>query len=178
MKVINTKFNGLKIIQQKKFGDSRGNLREIFVKKIIKWDELIFDYATTSKKNVLRGFHFQYKFKQAKFVSVLMGKILDRVIDLRKNSRTYGKSFSIELSEKNCKSLYIPEGFAHAYYSFSNLNIIYYKLSNYYHPEYEDGILWNDSFFKNKWPSNKPIVSKKDKKLKTFINFRKIYKSL
>jgi len=176
MKVINTKFQGLKIIQQKKHGDRRGYLRETFIKKIIKWDELIFDYATTSKKNVLRGFHYQSKFRQAKFVSVLKGKILDYVVDLRKKSKTFGKSFSIELSSENCKSLYIPEGFAHAYYSFSNLNIIYYKLSNYYHPEYEDGILWNDKFLKTKWPSKKPTVSKKDKKLRTFQDFKKIYK--
>ena len=74
MKIINTKIRGLKIIQQTKHGDSRGYLRETFKKKIIKWDQLIFDYATTSKKNVLRGFHFQSKFKQAKFVSVLKGK--------------------------------------------------------------------------------------------------------
>ena len=141
MKIINTKFKNLKIIQQKKHGDRRGYLRETFSKKIIKWDDLIFDYSTFSKKNVLRGFHFQSKFMQAKFVSVLKGKILDYVIDLRKKSKTFGKSFSIVLSEKNCKSLYIPEGFAHAYYSFSNLNIIYYKLSNYYYPEYEDVLL-------------------------------------
>jgi dTDP-4-dehydrorhamnose 3,5-epimerase len=177
MKVINTNFRGLKIIKQKRKTDIRGNLREIFIKNIIKWDNLIFDYATTSKKNVLRGFHFQYKFKQAKFVSVLKGKIFDCVIDLRKNSATYGKNFSIELSEKNCLSLYIPEGFAHAYYSCSDLNIIYYKLSNYWHPEYEDGILWNDKFINIKWPSKNLIVSPKDKKLKTFSQFKKIYKS-
>ena len=85
MKVINTKFYGLKIIQQENHGDNRGYLRETYIKKIIKWDNLIFDYATTSKKNVLRGFHFQHKFKQVKFVSVLKGRILDCVIDLRKN---------------------------------------------------------------------------------------------
>ena len=130
MKIINTKFKGLKIIKQKRNTDSRGSLREVFRKKIIKWDNLVFDYATVSKKNVLRGFHFQYKFQQAKFVSVLKGKILDCVIDLRKRSKTFGKSYEIELSEKNCKSLYIPEGFAHAYFSCSNLNIIYYKLLN------------------------------------------------
>ena len=178
MKIINTKFKNLKIIQQKKHGDRRGYLIETFSKKIIKWDDLIFDYSTCSKKNVLRGFHFQSKFMQAKFVSVLKGKILDYVIDLRKKSKTFGKSFSIVLSEKNCKSLYIPEGFAHAYYSFSNLNIIYYKLSNYYYPEYEDGIIWNDNTLKNKWPIKKPIVSLKDKKLRTFIDFKKIYKGL
>ena len=178
MRVISTKFKGLKIIQQKKHGDDRGNLRETFRKKIIKWDKLIFDYATTSKTNVLRGFHFQTKYKQAKYVSVLKGRILDCVIDLRKKSKTFGKVFRIELSESNCKSLYIPEGFAHAYYSFSSLNIIYYKLSNYYHPKYENGILWNDKYLRVKWPAKKPIVSKKDKKLGTFIEFKKIYKAL
>jgi len=178
MKVIDTKFKGLKIIQQKRIGDSRGNLRETFRKKIIKWDNLIFDYATSSRKNVIRGFHFQTKCPQAKFVTVLKGRILDYVVDLRKKSKTFGKSLSIELSEHNCKSLYIPEGFGHAYYSFSNLNIIYYKLSNYYEPKYEDGILWNDKSLKFKWPVLKPIISKKDKKLKTFEDFKKIYKGL
>ena len=176
MYLINTKFKGLKIIQQKRIGDSRGYLRETFRKKIIKWDNLIFDYATVSKKNVLRGFHFNSKFLQAKFVTVLKGKILDYVLDLRKKSKTFGKSFRIVLSENNCKSLYIPKGFAHAYYSFSNLNIIYYKLSNYYEPKYEDGILWNDKSLNFKWPTNKPILAKKDTKWGTFIDFKKVYK--
>ena len=178
MYIINTKFKGLKIIQQKKIGDSRGNLRETYRKKIIKWDNLIFDYATVSKKNVLRGFHFNSKFPQAKYVTVLKGKILDYVLDLRKKSKTFGKSFSIILSEDNCKSLYIPEGFAHAYYSFSKLNIIYYKLSNYYYPKYEDGIIWNDKNLENKWPTRKPQLSKKDKNLRTFSDFKKIYGGL
>ncbi len=178
MKIINTKFEGLKIIKQNKHEDKRGFLRETFIKKIIRWNELIFDYATTSKKNVLRGFHFQSKYKQAKYVTVLKGKIFDCVIDLRKTSKTFGKSFSIELSDSNCKSLYVPEGFAHAYYSMSKINIIYYKLSNYYHPKYEDGIIWNDKLLKIKWLSKKPLVSAKDMKLKTFKEFKKIYKGL
>ena len=178
MIIINTKFKGLKIIQQKNNGDARGFLRETFRKNVVKWNNLVFDYATTSKKNVVRGFHFQSKFKQAKFVSVLKGKILDCVIDLRKNSKTFGKSFKIILSEKNCKSLYIPEGFAHSYFSYSDQNVIYYKLSNYYYPKFEDGILWNDKTIKIKWPITKPFVSLKDKKLKTFTEFKKTYKGL
>ena len=176
MHIINTKFSGLKIIQQKKFGDSRGSLRETFRKKIIKWDNLIFDYATISKKNVLRGFHFNSKFPQVKYVTVLKGKILDYVVDLRKKSKTFGKSFSIVLSEDNCKALYIPEGFGHAYYSFSKLNLIYYKLSNYYKPKFEDGIVWNDKNLKLKWPTNKPILAKRDTKWGSFIDFKKVYK--
>lgn len=178
MIVINTKFKGLKIIQQKNNEDARGFLRETFRKNVVKWNNLVFDYATTSKINALRGFHFQYKYKQAKFVSVLKGKILDYVIDLRSDSKTFGKCFKIELSAENCKSLYVPEGFGHAYYSMAKINIIYYKLSNYYNPKYEDGILWNDKMLKLKWPISKPAVSSKDKKLKTFLEFKKVYKSL
>ena len=178
MRIINTKFKGLRIIQHKKNSDSRGNLRETFRKKIIKWDNLIFDYATVSKKNVLRGFHFNMKFPQAKFVTVLKGSILDCVIDLRKKSKTFGKSFSIVLSDINCKALYIPKGFAHAYYSFSSLNLVYYKLSNYYEPKYENGILWNDKSIKIKWPTRKPVISKRDKGWKTFKEFKIKYKGL
>ena len=178
MRVINTKFKGLKIIQQKKIGDSRGNLRETFRKEIIKWDNLIFDYVTISKKKVLRGFHFNSKFPQAKFVTVLKGKILDYVIDLRKKSKTFGKCFNIILSDSNCKSLYIPKGFAHAYYSFSNLNVVYYKLSDYYAPKYEDGILWNDKSLKFRWPTKKPIIARRDTKWKSFDEFKKKYKGL
>lgn len=178
MKIIDTKFKGLKIISHKRNMDSRGILRETYKKKIIKWDDLIFDYVTESRKNVIRGFHFQKKYKQVKFVNVLKGKIFDCVVDLRKSSKTFGKSFGIVLSEKNCLSLYIPAGFAHAYYTYYDSSIIYYKLSNYYHPEFEDGLLWNDKFLKIKWPTKRPIVSIKDKKLKTFSKFLKTYKSL
>ena len=130
------------------------------------------------KKNSLRGFHFQYKFQQAKYVSVLKGKILDCVIDLRKNSKTFGKYFKIILSQKNGLGLYIPEGFAHAYYSYDNENIIYYKLNNYYKPKYEDGINSLDKKINIKWPKKKYLISKKDKKLKNFASFIREYKYL
>ena len=100
------------------------------------------------------------------------------MVDLRKSSHTFGKSFNIILSEKNCLSLYIPEGFAHAYFTYENNSIIYYKLSNYYHPEFEDGLLWNDKYLKVKWPTKKPLISKKDKKLLSFSEFKKKYKNL
>ena len=117
MKIIKTKIKDLLIIKQKNNTDTRGSLRETFNKKILN-KKFIFEYCTTSKANALRGFHFQYKFQQAKFVTVLKGKILDCVVDLRKKSKTFGKTYKIILSDKNCLSLYIPEGFAHAYYSY------------------------------------------------------------
>jgi dTDP-4-dehydrorhamnose 3,5-epimerase len=111
-------------------------------------------------------------------VSVLKGKILDYVIDLRKNSKTFGKTFKIVLSDKNCLSLYIPEGFAHAYYSYEKYNIIYYKLTNYYKPKFEDGINLLDKDLKINWPKKSFSISKKDKKLMKFKEFCKNYKFL
>ena len=178
MKILKTRFEGLLIIKQKNNLDKRGSLRETFNKQKFKKNKFVFEYCTNSKENSLRGFHFQYKYQQAKYVSVVKGKILDCVIDLRKKSKTFGKIFKIELSEKNCLSLYIPEGFAHAYYSYSKLNIIYYKLSNYYKPEFEKGIIWNEKKFKIKWPIKNPKISTKDKKLNDFNYFLKTFKGL
>ena len=107
MKLIKTKFKDLIIIKQKNNIDKRGSLRETFNKKIFNKNKFVFEYCTTSKINSLRGFHFQYKFQPAKYVNVLKGKILDCVVDLRKNSKTFGKVFKIILSDKNCLSLYI-----------------------------------------------------------------------
>ena len=177
MKIYKTYIKDLLIINQKNNKDSRGSLRETYNRKIID-KKFVFEYCTTSKNNVVRGFHFQTKFQQAKYVSVLKGKILDVVVDLRIKSKTFGKSFKIILSAENAKSLYIPEGFGHAYYSFNKDNIIYYKLSNYYMPKFEDGILYNDKKFKIKWPKKKMLVSNKDKNLITFDEFLKKYKTL
>ena len=177
MKVIKTKIKDLLIVKQRNNIDRRGSLREIFNKKILK-KKFVFEYCTTSKAGALRGFHFQYKFQQSKYVSVLKGKILDCVIDLRKNSKTFGKVFKIILSDRNCLSLYIPEGFGHAYYSFQKENVIYYKLNNYYKPKFESGINVLDKKLKISWPKKKCTISKKDKKLPSFEEFCKTYKFL
>ena len=177
MIVEKTNINGLLIIKQKNNKDNRGKLRETFNDKILK-KKFIFEYCTTSKKNVLRGFHFQTKFKQSKYVNVLKGKILDVVIDLRKNSKSFGRTFRIMLSSTNAKGLYIPAGFAHAYYSYEKENIIYYKLDNYYSPKYESGIIYNDTDLGIKWPMKKILISKKDRKLLSFKNFCNKYTGL
>ena len=178
MKIIKTKFKDLLIVKQKNNIDKRGSLREIFNNKVVKVNNFKFEYCTTSKANVLRGFHFQRKYQQAKYVNVLKGKILDCVIDLRKNSKTFGKSFKIILSDKNCLSLFIPKGFAHAYYSFEKINIVYYKLTNYYKPKFENGINLLDKELNIKWPKNKFKISDKDKSLPSLREFKKTYQSL
>ena len=178
MKIIKTNFSGLNIIKLKKNIDNRGFLKETFKDKNFSRSKLIFDYCVFSKENILRGFHFQYKYKQAKYIFVLKGKILDCVVDLRKNSKTFSKTFKIILSEKNLLGLYVPAGFAHSYMTLEKSNLVYYKLSNYYKPEFESGIIWNDRDLKINWPNKKPIISKKDRNLPTFENFQKKFKYL
>ena len=177
MKIINTKIKDLKILKHNSFKDRRGFLRVVHNQKYLD-KKFVFEYCTTSKKNSLRGYHYQYKYKQAKYVTVLKGKILDSVIDLRKNSKTFGKIFNIILSDKNNLALYIPEGFAHAYYSFDKENIIYYKLTNFYKPNFESGIYSQDNNLKIKWPTGIKIISEKDKKLQSFQEFIKKQKFL
>ena len=177
MKIVKTKIKDLLLIKQKNNADKRGSLRETFNRKILNYN-FVFEYCTTSKANSLRGFHFQYKFQQAKFVSVIKGKILDCVIDLRKNSKTFGKMFKIILSDKNCLSMFIPAGFGHAYFSYEKTNIVYYKLTNFYKPKYESGINVLDKKLKVRWPNKKFKISSKDKKLQSYNDFLKNYKSL
>ena len=176
MIVKKTKFKDLLIVKQKNNYDNRGVLRETFNNKILK-KKFIFEYCTTSKQNIFRGFHFQTRNKQSKFVNVLKGRILDIVIDLRKKSKTFGKVFKIILSRNNALGLFIPSGFAHAYLSLDKENIIYYKLDNYYAPKYENGIIYKDPELKLNL-SKKIKVSKKDKKLMTLREFRKKIKYL
>ena len=131
MKIVKTNFNGLKVFQGKKFTDKRGYFREVFKKKFLNKKKFVFWCMSSSKKNVLRGMHLQKINSQEKFISVIKGSILDVVIDLRKNSKTCGKVFKIILSDKNCKSLFIPSGFAHGFCSLETENIIFYGNTNY-----------------------------------------------
>ena len=175
MKVLNTNFKGLKKIVEKTHYDSRGYFREVFRNKFFKSKKLIFWSVSKSKKRVLRGLHIQEKFKQAKFISVIKGKIYDVVIDLRKGSKTYGKYYSIILSSKNNTSLFVPAGFAHGFCGLQKENIVLYGFTNYRSKKYEIGILWNDKKLKIKWPIKKPIISSKDKKNITFEKFENLY---
>lgn len=162
MKIIKTPFKGLLVIQSRRFVDSRGYFREVLKEKSIK-KRFLFNVVSVSKKNVIRGMHLQKKNSQGKFISVIKGSIYDVVIDLRKKSKTFGKHYSIILSEKNCKSIYVPDGFAHGFASLGKENIIVYSCTNYRHKKSEIGINWNDPTFKIKWPIKKPLLSAKDK---------------
>ncbi len=169
-----TKLKDLFIFKNKSFIDKRGYFKEILREKEIK-NKFPFLVMSYSKKNVIRGMHIQTKKSQGKLISVLKGKIYDVALDLRKNSKTFGKYFSIILSEKNSKSLYIPEGFAHGFCGLDKENYIIYSCTKYRDAASERSIKYNDKNLKIKWPTKRPIVSKKDKNAMSFVEFKKKY---
>ena len=171
MKIKNVNITGLKIIKTKMFYDSRGFFKEVFRNNLIK-KNFKFDVMSLSKKNVIRGLHIQTKKPQAKVITVVYGKIMDVAVDLRKNSKTFGKYYSLIISDKSDYSFYVPEGFAHGFLCLSDKCIVHYKCSEYRHKESETTLNWNDQEVKIKWPIKKPILSKKDKIGKDLEFFR------
>lgn len=174
MIIKNTIISGLKIIKSKNYYDNRGLFREVFKKKIIN-KRFIFGCLSKSKKNVLRGLHIQTKNSQAKFISVIKGKIFDVVLDLRKNSKSFGKTFKIFLSDKNAISIFIPKGCAHGFLSLAKENLVYYTCDEYRDQKSEIGIIWSDKNLKINWPIKNPILSLKDKKNITLDQYKSIY---
>ena len=175
MKIRKTKFKDLLILENKSFNDKRGFFKELFKEKLIK-KKFPFLISSFSKKNVIRGLHIQLKNSQGKLLTIIKGKIFDVVLDLRYSSKTFGKIFKIELSEKNSKSLYIPPGFAHGFCSLNKENYIIYSCTKYRNKQSEIGILWNDKDLKIKWPTKKPIVSNKDKENFSFKKIKSLIK--
>ena len=160
--IIKTKFDGLILIKNKKFNDSRGYFKELIVEKNRKL-KFLFHVMSFSKKNVIRGLHIQTKNSQGKFITVIKGKILDIAVDLRKKSKTYGKYFSKILSAKNSLSIYIPPGFAHGFCALDRENFVVYSCTQYRNARSEMGIRYDDKDLNIKWPIKKPILSTKDK---------------
>ena len=168
-----TSIEGVYIIEPMIFGDDRGYFMETYHAEEFKEAGLdlnfVQDNQSKSKKGVLRGLHFQYTKPQGKLVRALKGVVFDVAVDLRKNSPTYGKWEGILLSEENKKQFYVPEGFAHGFVVLSDDAEFTYKCTDFYDPEDEGGILWNDPSIAIDWPIgvNEVILSEKDKKWKT-----------
>jgi dTDP-4-dehydrorhamnose 3,5-epimerase len=171
-------FEGLHIIEPPIFRDERGYFFESFNKNRFEeltgfQKEFVQDNQSLSNKNVLRGLHFQMPpFAQAKLVRVVRGAVIDIVVDLRKNSPTFGKYFSIELNHKNNISLFIPEGFAHGFVTLEENTIFIYKCSEYYNKESERTIMWNDTDLQIDWKTSEPTVSAKDNEGMKFSEFK------
>ena len=161
---------GLCIIEPAVYGDSRGYFMETYNQKDMEAAGLtmqfVQDNQSCSVKGVLRGLHFQKEFPQGKLVRVVRGNVFDVAVDLRNGSDTYGKWFGIELSEENKKQFYIPEGFAHGFLVLSDVAEFCYKCTDFYRPNDEGGLAWNDQTIGIDWPKlDAPyILSEKDKK--------------
>ena len=171
MKLIKTKIKDLVLIKTNIYKDTRGFFKEVEKNNVLK-KKFIFDCFSFSKKNTLRGLHLQTKNSQAKIITVVQGKILDVVVDLRKKSKTFGKHFSIEISQNSDFSLFIPEHLAHGFLCLTKKCGVYYKCTNYRDVNSETTIRWNDKTLGIKWPIKKPILSKKDRKGLNFIEFK------
>ena len=173
-KFTETSIEGVCIIEPTVFGDERGYFMETYHAEEFKeagFDlNFVQDNQSKSKKGVLRGLHFQYTRPQGKLVRVIKGEVFDVAVDLREGSLTYGKWEGVILSEENKKQFYVPEGFAHGFLVLSEEAEFTYKCTNFYDPQDEGGILWNDPDIDIQWPikdNSEIILSEKDKKWKT-----------
>ncbi|MFZ5554654.1 MAG: dTDP-4-dehydrorhamnose 3,5-epimerase [Bacteroidota bacterium] len=168
---------GLILIETPKFSDSRGYFFESFNQKNFQnftglKKEFVQDNLSSSVIHSLRGLHLQVPpFAQGKLVRVIKGKVLDVVVDIRKNSPFYGKHYSVILSEENNLSLWIPEGFAHGFTSLENNTLFSYKCTHYYSKGHERTIQWNDEVLNINWGTKNPVVSEKDNLGLPFASF-------
>lgn len=160
---------GLKVIEPKVFGDDRGYFFESYNYKDYAaagiTEEFVQDNQSASKRGVLRGLHFQKEFPQDKLVRVIRGEVFDVAVDLRKDSKTYGKWFGVVLSEDNKKQFFIPKNFAHGFLVLSDYAEFAYKCTDFYHPNDEGGLIWNDPDIGIEWPLQEGvelIMSEKD----------------
>ena len=169
-----TKFKDLFLIKSNTYKDQRGYFKELLKENQLnkKFPFLVMSF---SKKNVVRGLHIQTKKPQGKFVTVIKGKIFDVALDLRNKSKTFGKIYSCVLSEKNSNSIFIPPGFAHGFQSLDRETYIIYSCTKFRDKKSEITIDLNDKNLKIKWPSKIKILSKKDKKGISFLNYKKNY---
>ena len=170
----NNKNKELIIVNNQSYKDKRGYFKEILLEKKIK-EKFPFLVMSYSKKNVIRGLHLQLNNSQGKYISVVKGKIFDVCVDLRKNSKTFGKYFSKIISEKNSKSIFVPPGFAHGFCALDKENYVIYCCTKYRDTKSEVAINFNDRKLKIKWPIKKAIVSKKDKSAISFNEYIKKY---
>lgn len=176
MKIHETGFDDLYVFEPKVFGDQRGYFLESYRASVFEDLNLnptfVQDNESNSHSGIIRGLHFQQPpHAQDKLLRVVSGSIFDVVVDLRKSSATFGKSFGVELSGENKKSIFVPKGFAHGFACLQDNSIVQYKCTDYYHPELEDGLMWNDPELQVSWPIENPTLSDKDLVYKPFREF-------
>lgn len=174
MKFFELELNDVFVIEIEKNSDERGFFArtfdlEQFKEKGLEPNIVQCNTSFSEKKGTLRGLHYQINpFEETKIVTCIKGKIFDVIVDIRKESNTFGKWISVELDDQDSKILYIPKGFAHGFQTLENNSQVTYQNSQIHKPEYEKGIRWNDPYFGIKWPLNEKIISAKDESWENF----------
>ena len=179
MKIQTTELEGVLIIEPQVFSDARGYFLETYNARALAEtgisEQFVQDNHSQSKRSVLRGLHYQKTKPQGKLIRVLQGEIFDVVVDLRPESSTYGKWSGFNLSAREQKIVWIPKGFAHGFYTLSETADVIYKVTEFYAPQDERVILWNDPDLAIRWPlKGEPILSEKDKAGHSFRELRKL----
>jgi dTDP-4-dehydrorhamnose 3,5-epimerase len=178
MHIYPTELQGVVVIEPKIFSDARGYFLETYNAKTFAeagiTERFVQDNQSQSKRGVLRGLHYQIEQSQGKLIRVLLGEIFDVVVDIRPASRTYGKWSGLNLSAAEQKMIWIPKGFAHGFYTLSETAEVAYKVTEFYAPQHEQTLLWNDADLAIRWPlQGEPILSEKDKAGHSFREFEK-----
>jgi dTDP-4-dehydrorhamnose 3,5-epimerase len=170
-----TELKGARIVELEPARDERGYFARTYCQNEFRQNglELVIvqcDVSYNKKKGTLRGMHYQSApHEEAKLVSCIRGAMYDVIVDLREQSPTYCRWLAVELTERNCKMLYIPYGFAHGFQTLTDDTIVYYQMSEYYHQECARGVLWNDSAFGIKWPLKISMMAAKDRQFPDFV---------
>ena len=178
MEIVETSISGVLVINTVRYEDKRGIFMESYNSKQYKDEagidfEFVQDSYSKSKKGVLRGLHYQIKRPQGKLILVTMGEIFDVVVDIRQSSQTFGQHIAIMLSQENNKQIWVPPGCAHGFYVISEWAEVFYKATDFYYPEGEQTLLWNDPKLKINWPISRDVeiqLSEKDKQGKLLID--------
>ena len=174
MEIIDTPLAGLKLLQPKVYSDTRGHFLELHNQRTLKnaGFSMVFvqDNVSFSRRGVLRGLHYQYPAWQGKLVSVIAGEIFDAVVDIRRDSPTFGRWYATVLSARQAAQLYVPPGFAHGFCVTSESAHVLYKVTDYYQPAHEHTLIWNDPTVAIEWPLAEPLLSAKDQQGRPFAD--------
>ena len=184
MNFIKSKLEGAYFIELNPITDSRGFFmraydKEIFTQYNLDRNWVQENHSRSEKKGTIRGFHFQFPpFAETKLIRCIKGAVMDVFVDMRLNSKTFGQSDSVELSEDNKKMVFVPRGFAHGFCTLTDISEVIYKVDNVYKSDHECGIIWNDKDINFNWNINEPVLSDKDKRNISLKEFRDKYKGI
>lgn len=184
MNILEKKIKGVYEIILTPLNDDRGYFMRTYDYKVFEYfgihrEWVQENHSRSEKKGIIRGLHFQFPpYNESKLIRCIKGAVLDIYLDLRKDSPSFGRWETVELSEQNKKMLFLPRGFAHGFCTLTEVSEVVYKVDNFFSKDHDSGIRWNDPTLRMRWPVENPVISEKDMKLMTFDEFVNKYKNL